>query len=280
MAKQEDPSGTDWTQEEIDLVVSDYFDMRDKFLRGEAFVKARHYERVIQLTGRSKGSVERKYMNISATLERLSLPWLQGYAPYRNFQGALLKSVEQFVATEWDTEIVPNTTSNEFAEDEQVYVGPQPDIAQPLVTENQEMERIARKFDPALRDERNRKTGLAGEKRVYESEIARLHGAGRPDLANRVQWVSHELGDGAGYDILSFNTKGKERFLEVKTTVGHNRTPFFLSKNEHDFAKESAQNFRVFRLYNWGRSPQAFLIKPPLESSLILEPSAFRASFG
>lgn len=280
MTKRDDPSGTDWTQEEIDLVVSDYFDMRGKFLRGESFVKARHYERIVQLTGRSKGSVERKYMNISATLERLSLPLLKGYAPYRNFQAALLKSVEQFVAMEWDTEIVPGAASNEFAEAEQLYVGPQPDIAEPLATNNHEMERIARKFDPALRDERNRKIGLAGEKRVFESEIIRLRAADRPDLAKKVQWISQELGDGAGYDILSFDTEGKERFLEVKTTVGHNRTPFFLSKNEHDFANEAAQNFRVFRLYNWGRNPQAFLIKPPLDNSLILEPSAYRASFG
>jgi Domain of unknown function (DUF3883) len=56
-------------------------------------------------------------------------------------------------------------------------------------------------------------------------------------LASKVKWVAQEDGDGAGYDILSFSPNGQERFLEVKTTVGHQRTPFFLSRNEKDFAE-------------------------------------------
>ena len=43
--------------------------------------------------------------------------------------------------------------------------------------------------------------------------------------------MAHLDGDGAGYDILSFETDGTERFLEVKTTVGYERTPFFISPN-------------------------------------------------
>lgn len=279
MPEQVDPTGTNWTESEIALVVSDYFVMRAKHLRGEPFVKARHYEAIVAATGRSKGSVELKYMNISAALERLSLPWLQGYAPARNFQGALLKAVEQFVALEWDEDI--NSTDK---------AAPVPDLAELVIeaapepyghTEsgNPEMERIARKFDPALRDARNRKTGLAGEKRVYDSEIVRLKNEGRPDLASKVSWVSQELGDGAGYDILSYDNAGTERFLEVKTTIGHKRTPFYLTRNERDFAEEAADRFRIFRLYDWGRAPRAFMIEPPLYTCLILEPTSFQASF-
>lgn len=273
-------AGQDWTQDEIDLVVADYFDMRDKFLRGEDFVKARHYERIIETTGRTKPSVERKYMNISAALERLSLPWLKGYAPLRNFQNALLKSVEHFVAQEWNGEIMPGGKNKEFDEEMEIYVEPAPQRSEPVVSDNPELERIARKFDAALRDERNRKTGYAGEKRVMSAEISRLKQAGRPDLAKRVQWVSQELGDGAGYDIKSYTVDGHERFLEVKTTIGHKRTPFFLSRNEKEFSDEASENFRIYRLYNWGQQPRAFLIEPPLESRLIVEPSAYRASFG
>jgi len=32
-------------------------------------------------------------------------------------------------------------------------------------------------------------------------------------LAHKVRWVSEEDGDGAGYDILSFNPLGQERFI-------------------------------------------------------------------
>lgn len=272
--------GTDWTQSEIDIVVSDYFDMRDKFLRGVDFVKASHYRAIVEQTGRSKGSVESKYMNISATLERLSLPWLKGYAPLRNFQGALLKSVETFVEREWGRDYFPTSTESAVREASQIFIEHPPEVEGPLISDNPEMERIARRFDPALRDERNRKLGLAGEEHVYRAEIARLMNEGRADLARQVEWTSQELGDGAGYDIKSFAADGSERFLEVKTTVGHKRTPFYLSRNEHDFATEETARFRIFRLYEWGKEPRAFLIKPPLQNALILEPSAYRASFG
>lgn len=274
------PAGQTWTQDEIDLVVSDYFDMRAKFLRGEHFVKARHYERIIEVTGRTKPSVELKYMNISAALERLCLPWLKGYVPRRKFQNALLQSVEQFVAQEWNGEIISSNKAKEFHDEIEIFLEAAPERKEPLVSENPELERIARKFDPALRDERNRMTGYAGEKKVMSAEISRLKQAGRSDLARKVQWVSQELGDGAGYDIKSFATDGQERFLEVKTTVGHRLTPFFLSRNEKEFSDEASDRFRIYRLYNWGQQPRAFLIRPPLESKLIVEPSAYRASFG
>jgi hypothetical protein len=280
MADEREVRGSDWTQPEIDLVVSDYFAMRAQYLRGENPVKVRHYEAIMKATGRTKGSVESKYMNISATLERLSLPWLKGYAPLRNFQGALLSSVEKFVAMEWHEEIAPLPSQKAAYEIGQLFVEQAPELGEPLISSNAELERIARKFDPALRDERNRKTGLAGEKRVWESEIARLIAEGQPGLAKKVAWVSQELGDGAGYDILSFGRNGNERFLELKTTIGHKRTPFFLSRNERDFAEEASERFRMFRLYEWGKDPKAFLIKPPLENNLILEPTAYRASFG
>ena len=47
-------------------------------------------------------------MNISAALERLSLPWLTGYAPLRNCQNHLLKSFEAVIVMEWDEQNVPD----------------------------------------------------------------------------------------------------------------------------------------------------------------------------
>lgn len=280
MAESSGVSGTDWSESEIDLVVADYFRMRDMWLRDEPFVKAHHYRAIMDATGRSKGSVESKYMNISATLERLSLPWLGGYAPLRNFQGALLRAVERHVEREWTDGIAPERPGAQASLVEPLFIEMAPEISVLPVSSNPELERMARKFDPALRDARNRKIGLAGEQRVLESERARLTRDGRSDLARKVAWTSQELGDGAGYDIASFEVDGSERFLEVKTTVGHKRTPFMLTRNEKDFAQEAGERFRIFRLYDWGREPKAFLIKPPLESGLILEPSVYRALFG
>lgn len=279
MAESSGVSGADWSESEIDLVVADYFRMRAMWLRNEPFVKAHHYRAIMEATGRSKGSVESKYMNISATLERLSLPWLGGYAPLRNFQGALLRAVERHVEQEWIEGLTPEPAGQQASFAEPLFIETAPEIGALPASSSPELERMARKFDPALRDERNRRIGLAGEQRVLESERARLARDGRPDLAGKVRWISQELGDGAGYDIASFEVDGKERFLEVKTTIGHKRTPFMLTRNEKDFAQEAGERFCIFRLYDWGRAPGAFLIRPPLTSCLILEPTVYRASF-
>jgi hypothetical protein len=52
-----------------------------------------------------------------------------------------------------------------------------------------------------------------------EVEKRRLRDARRDDLARRVEWVASTVGDGLGFDILSFDElDGSERFIEVKTT--------------------------------------------------------------
>ena len=97
---------------------------------------------------------------------------------------------------------------------------------------------IARKFDVAGRDERNRALGRAGEERVLAHERAALRTAGRDDLARKVRWVSEEDGDGAGYYIASFGPDGRERLIEVKTTNGWERTPFHITRNELAVAEQ------------------------------------------
>ena len=58
-----------WSREEVDAAVSDYFAMLAQELRGELFNKAEH-NRVLQLMlrDRPRGAVERKHQNISAVL--------------------------------------------------------------------------------------------------------------------------------------------------------------------------------------------------------------------
>jgi hypothetical protein len=139
---------------------------------------------------------------------------------------------------------------------------------------------LVRKFDPAARDARNRDLGRRGEERVVFSERARLSELGRDDLARKVRWVSEEDGDGAGFDILSFDGRGRERLLEVKTTTGHQTTPFFLTENERLLSIERPEAFRLVRLYDFVRTPKAFELVPPLEDSVMLRPVNYRAEFG
>ncbi|MCV5934814.1 DUF3883 domain-containing protein, partial [Escherichia coli] len=65
-------------------------------------------------------------------------------------------------------------------------------------------QRLPRKFDYAARDEANRKLGRAGEQWVIGYEQQRLTELGHPELFQRLDWVSDTQGDGAGFDILSF----------------------------------------------------------------------------
>jgi hypothetical protein len=61
---------------------------------------------------------------------------------------------------------------------------------QPPPQELEQMLHVARKFDVAGRDERNRALGRAGEERVVAHERSALKVAGRDDLARKVRWVA------------------------------------------------------------------------------------------
>jgi hypothetical protein len=62
---------------------------------------------------------------------------------------------------------------------------------------------------------------------AYERHTLTQHG--RPDLAQRIRHVAQMEGDGAGYDVLSFNQDGTVKYIEVKTTRGAAETAFFMS---------------------------------------------------
>lgn len=138
---------------------------------------------------------------------------------------------------------------------------------------------IARKFDVAARDERNRALGRAGEECVLARERAVLKSAGCDDLARNVRWVSEEVGDGLGYDIASFAPDGRPRLIEVKTTNGWERTPFHISRNELSVAEDRRSEWCLFRLWNFGRNPKAFELHPPLDAHVSLTATSFQANF-
>ena len=274
-----DSTGTEWSDREIDLIIADYFDMLRMELSREPYVKSRRNAALQELTGRSRGAIEYKHQNISAVLQMLGMQWIPGYAPMANFQKALIDGIERIFDSQDNLFSLQDNQELGIAEKSVLLFEPPPvlrveDSAEPLA-----LERLIRKFDPAERDARNRMLGKRGEERIVHSERARLRDAGRPDLARKVQWVSEEIGDGAGFDVLSFNLSSYERLLEVKTTSGHQRTPFYLTENERLLSLERPNDFRLVRLYDFLRSPKAFELTPPLEESVALRPTNYRASF-
>jgi len=276
-------SNAPWTDAENDLIVADYFAMLAEDLAGRSYNKAQHRRGLIpHLQGRTEGSIEFKHQNISAVLKGLGEAWINGYKPAFNFQMTLVDAVARWLALNpaWLARMAGMQSATGLSEAAQIWVGPAPTLSnQPPPQELEQMQHVARKFDVAGRDERNRALGRAGEARVVAHEISALKGAGRGDLARRVRWVSQEDGDGAGYDIASFTPEGQERLIEVKTTNGWDRTPFYISRNELAVAEERRSEWCLFRLWNFARAPKAFELRPPLDAHVSLTATAFQASF-
>lgn len=108
-----------------------------------------------------------------------------------------------------------------------------------------------------------RKLGDRGEKIVMDLEKKRLEDAGRKDLAKKIDQVSHKS-DALGYDVLSFETNGIKRFIEVKATrskVGP--ANFFFTANELRTAKET-NNYFIYMVYDViSKSPKVWAIRNP-----------------
>lgn len=276
----DDVRGSDWSEGEVDLIVADYFAMLELELVGQPFNKAAHNRALQSLTGRVHGSIEKKHQNISAVLVRLGLPWINGYKPLPNFQNALIDGIGRYLALKGEPLIgVATATPARLAEPASLWIGAPPPLSPDDQKETEALRRLVRKFDPAKRDAANRKLGRQGEELVLEHERSRLIAADRKDLERKLEWTSEVRGDGAGYDIHSFELDGKDRLIEVKTTNGHALTPFFLSENERQFSTERPDAFRLLRLYNFTEKPSAFELRPPLEDHLRLSPATYRASF-
>jgi len=78
-----DPRSREWTDQELEAAVYAYFTMLNKELSGRAYNKAevnRHL-RSLELSSRSRGAIEFRMQNISAVLQGLCHPIIQGYTP-------------------------------------------------------------------------------------------------------------------------------------------------------------------------------------------------------
>ena len=275
-------AGDEWSDRENDLVVESYFRMLAEDLAGRTVNKAENNRALQAGTGRSKGSIEFKLANVSAAAKAFGQPTLRGYLPRFNFQMSLADAVARWLDKQpgWLDISEAERTAGLSESMGTLFIGIAPTLRNaPPPAEAEHLAMVAERFDVAGRDECNRLLGRAGEERALEHERATLRAAGRPDLARDVVWVSKERGDGAGYDISSFDADGSPRLVEVKTTNGWERTPFHISRNEVAVADANRETWVLMRLHNFARSPQAFELRPPLSRHVSLTPTSFQASF-
>ena len=118
------------------------------------------------------------------------------------------------------------------------------------------------------REARNRSLGAAGEEFVLKYELARLVREGCESLAHKIEHTSKIRGDHEGYDILSFETNGAERLIEVKTTKYGKETPFFVTRNEVAVSERHSSKYNVYRMFSFRSGPRLYLLSGADRSEL------------
>lgn len=277
--------GSAWTRREVELVVSVYLHMLRMQLMGQTPNKAEHNRQLqAMLPARSKASIEYKHCNISAVLVELGVPPLIGYKPLFNYQQLLVPVVSEAIGKDSRLDEAALRQVETPAEapllDSFEHFVVAPPEGQKLPTYDrtgQVRDRPMVVRDYLQREARNRSLGSAGEDLVMRYEAQRLQAAGSRVLANRVEHVSKTKGDGAGFDILSFETDGCERFIEVKTTAYIAETPFYVSRNELSFSTEEAAQFHLYRLFDFRNRPRMFTLAGALDANCRLDPVSYRA---
>lgn len=276
----------EWSREEIELIVADYRGMLQAELRGEPYNKAAHRRQLQQLLNkRSEGSIEYKHQNISAVLVEHGFPAIDGYKPAHNYQQVLFPQIvlEQIAA---DSAI--QAEARRLAEQQIAAVPKVEDILSVLVDPPEPRElatnavRESQTFhsdiDYAAREAANRSLGLKGEQFVINFEKARLIHSGHESLADRIEHTSQEQGDGAGFDIRSFEENGMDRLIEVKTTRYGRHTPFYMSSNELAVSNAEAKRYHLYRLFRFGSRTGLFTLQGRLEGRFAVEPTQYRVS--
>ncbi len=274
-----------WTREEVEAAVADYRRMLIQELSGQKYSKTEH-RRALQklLNDRSDGSIERKHQNISAILIAMNCPYIAGYKPLGNYQALLHEVVVAQIADDplFDQAALHAATQPALAPsgiDFGYWLEDPPKrswVSDPAVAKSPSFLPVQR--DYVAQEARNRTLGKAGEELVLAYERDRLERLGHEALAGKVEHVSETLGDGTGYDILSFEPNGRERFIEVKTTAFAKATPFYVSRNEVDFSERMKRQYHLYRVFEFRAQPRMFMLRGNMRKKLKLDAASYRAT--
>tara|TARA_B100001121_G_scaffold304974_1_gene321397 strand:- start:100 stop:1293 length:1194 start_codon:yes stop_codon:yes gene_type:complete len=114
--------------------------------------------------------------------------------------------------------------------------------------------------------------GTKGEKIVFDYEKDKLSQIGLNQLSDKVKWHA-ELNEKPGYDITSYNEKGEEIFIEVKSSKGKTINDIDLTKNEllAMLNKKNRQKFQIYLVTNALTNPEIEVIKNPSEKLKCIE---------
>lgn len=170
----------DWSDEQNDAIVADYFAMLANDIARQPYSKAEHNRLLQVVIDRPRGSIEYKHHNISAVLKGLGEDWIPGYKPASNFQTSLVDAVVRWLDRHPDwlapvTRMAMGPSASALREKAMLWIRPAPTHSNaPPPDELEQMTVIARKYDVVERYARNRALARAGEERVLAHERAGL----------------------------------------------------------------------------------------------------------
>lgn len=279
-------TGSPWSREEVEAIVADYFHMLTLELAGQTYNKTMHRRRLAEkLDSRSESSIERKHQNISAILLELNCPCISGYKPLPNYQALLFDVVADRIGsdTAFDRlalEAVERSAVAPLGQEVNDVLVESPVVAPSTAADETAPYRLRDRGvfrDYLAREASNRSLGDAGETFVLDYEQRRLCALGQTRLSDRIEQVSKTKGDGLGYDILSFEPSGKERFIEVKTTAFGNMTPFYVTRPELERSRQCAEQFQLYRVFDFRNRPRMFALPGDLKARCSLDPVSYLA---
>jgi Domain of unknown function (DUF3883) len=275
-----------WSQQEVEAIVTDYFVMLADELQGKRYNKAEHNRNLQKLlNNRDRVSVEFKHRNISAVLWQLDYPYIDGYKPLPRYQGLLRQVIEerltgmtelnQTVAKSVQTQIkvVPPVRNLKAIQ----VPPPSRKEVKSLVQDASRRKTVFVQRNYIEAEAKNRSIGSAGEEFILRFEHERLWREGKRKLADQIEHVSKTKGDFVGYDILSFEANGREKFIEVKTTQYAAMTRFFASANEVEVPQTHADKYQLHRLFHFDKQPKFFVLAGSLRDTCQLSAANYSA---
>ena len=154
---------------------------------------------------------------------------------------------------------------------------PEPYTSLPTIERSEPLRCVRPAISYLEREARNASLGRAGEEFVLNFERARLIRLGQESLADRVEHIAVTEGDGAGFDIRSFEADGRDRFIEVKTTAYGKQVPFFVSQNEVAVSQNYSDHYHLYRVFRFRDDPRLFTLTGALDRICTLSPVQFVA---
>jgi len=273
-------TGKPWTQFEIEATVGAYVEMLEMERRGQRYAKVEVVRKLQAIMpARSHAAIEYKFSNVSAILDEVGQPWIDGYKPQSNYQQDLRRVVmARLDSNTWIGEGLAAYGANALvaAQPRQLATA---DVLVPRPSAPSGGRRSSVNLNagpiPALRDFQAKQLGNAGEEWVVDLERAEVTRNGRKDLAAQVVWVARDRGDGYGYDVASFFPDGRERLIEVKTTNYGARTPFYITRWEVEVSKQRAEAYSLYRVHGFARDPRIYVLDGSVEANARLDPKVF-----